>query len=100
MQSSCPSRRRSLKNLVRLLLASLLSCTAAAQTTPDNATNISVNVELVRLAVSASDHGVPIKGLAQEEFQIREDGVPQHIKYFWQESDLPLSVGLIADVSG
>src|SRR4051812_17947374 len=105
MQSSCPSRAihvDALTSAIVLLLA--LASTTAAQTqtpsAPDNGTNISVNVELVRLAVSATDHGVPIKGLAQDEFQIREDGVPQRIKYFWQESDLRLSVGLIADVSG
>ena len=33
-------------------------------------------------------------------FQLRENSTPQVIEYFWQELDLPLSIGLIVDVSG
>src|SRR5262249_14028562 len=40
------------------------------------------------------------KGLTKDAFQLREDSTPQVIQYFWQELDLPLSIGLIVDVSG
>ena len=39
-------------------------------------------------------------GLRREDFVVREDGVPHEVKYLWQESDLPLTVVLLADVSG
>ncbi len=78
-----------------MALGAVLAWTAAAaQETP-----IKVEVELVRLSCSATDHGVPVPGLRQDDFMVREDGVPQPVRYFWQEADLPLMVGLIVDVS-
>src|SRR5262245_46345527 len=62
--------------------------------------NVRVNVDLVRVPVSVTQRGIPVKGLTKDAFQLREDSIPQVIKYFWQELDLPLSIGLIIDVSG
>src|SRR5262249_50296269 len=42
----------------------------------------------------------PVRDLRREDFTVREEGVPQTVKYFWQEADLPLTVGLVVDVSG
>lgn len=69
------------------------ACSMAAQEP------IKVEVELVRLSCSATHHGVPVPGLRQDDFIVREDGVAQPVRYFWQEADLPLTVGLIVDVS-
>src|SRR5262249_142909 len=41
-----------------------------------------------------------VRDLRREDFTVREEGAPQTIKYFWQEADLPLTVGLVVDVSG
>ena len=38
--------------------------------------------------------------LQKEDFTILEDGKPQTIKYFTKETDLPLTIGLLVDVSG
>jgi Ca-activated chloride channel family protein len=43
--------------------------------------------------------GTLVKGLTRDDFQITEDGVPQKIAFFGRESDLPLTLGLIVDVS-
>ena len=40
-----------------------------------------------------------VSGLAQESFQVYEDGVLQQIKYFSHE-DIPVTVGLVIDNSG
>ena len=68
-----------------------------AQPSPD----IRVDVDLVTVSCSVTDHGgVPVKGLKAEDFQVLDNGQPREIRNFWQESDLPLTVALVADVSG
>lgn len=62
--------------------------------------DIRVNVDLVPVACSVSDHSVAVKGLQKSDFILREDAKPQEIKYLWQEAELPLTIGLIVDVSG
>ena len=44
-------------------------------------------------------NGMLVGGLTQDDFQITEDGVPQRIAFFGRENDLPLTLGLIVDVS-
>jgi VWFA-related protein len=44
--------------------------------------------------------GEIVKGLTKNDFLLDEDGVPQTIRYFSQESDLPLTLGLLVDTSG
>ena len=41
-----------------------------------------------------------IPNLEKEDFTVLEDGKPQTIKYFTRETDLPLTIGLLVDVSG
>ena len=62
---------------------------------------ISVNVRLVRVACTVSkSNGQLITGLTQSDFQVRDRGIPQSVAYLWRENDLPLTVGLIVDISG
>jgi Ca-activated chloride channel family protein len=57
-------------------------------------------VHLVTLTFSAHDaSGKFVSGLHQDAFQVLEDGVPQKITAFANESALPLSIGLLIDVS-
>ncbi len=49
-------------------------------------------------SVHRSD-GVLVSNLRREDFQIAEDGVPQKIAFFGKEAELPLTLGLIVDVS-
>jgi Ca-activated chloride channel family protein len=63
--------------------------------------DIRVDVDLVTVACSVTDRGgAPVKNLTPEDFVLTDNGVPQKIGQFWQESDLPLTVALVADVSG
>lgn len=77
------------------LLLTALSLTAAAQT------EIRVNVNLVNLVFVARDvQGKLVENLTADEIELYEDAVPQRIKLFMRSTDLPLTLGLIVDVSG
>ncbi len=43
--------------------------------------------------------GTLVKGLQREDFTITEDGLPQKSAFFGKDDDLPLTLGLIVDVS-
>ncbi|HEY2842257.1 MAG TPA: VWA domain-containing protein [Bryobacteraceae bacterium] len=59
----------------------------------------SVNVVSV-LATVRDKQGKIIHDLAQADFDLQEDGHAQTIRYFSQQSDLPLTLGLLIDTSG
>ncbi len=61
---------------------------------------IKVNVKLVDVYVTVVDHeGAPVAGLVKDNFRLSEDGVPQDIKVFARESELPLSIVMAIDSS-
>jgi VWFA-related protein len=68
-----------------------------AQNSPD----IRVEVDLVRVAVSVTDRsGKPVQDMRQDEFTLLDNGKTRPIQYIWKEADLPLTIGLVVDVSG
>jgi len=67
---------------------------------PASKDKIKVRVEVVDVPVTViGKRGLPIIDLTQSDFQIFEDGRPQAIRYFSQESHQPLRIGLILDTS-
>ena len=59
-----------------------------------------VDVELALVNVTVTDvHNHPIIGLHQDSFRLFEDNIEQEMIYFSSE-DVPVSLGLILDVSG
>ena len=62
---------------------------------------IRVDVDLVNIffTVRAKKGGQLIPNLNKEDFQIYEDGKQQTIQRFSRESDLPLTLGLLIDIS-
>src|ERR1700733_13328360 len=79
-----------------LYLAGALPTLSRAQ---DPKYTTSVNVVNV-LATVRDQKGKIVHDLTQDEFTIQEDGRPQSIRYFAQQSDLPLTLGLLLDTSG
>jgi VWFA-related protein len=76
-----------------LALAALLS----AQQKPD----IRVDVDLVTVACSVTDrNGAPVRNLTLADFNLTDNGQQREIRNVWQESDLPLTIALVADISG
>ena len=61
---------------------------------------IKVDVDMVSVLASVRDKkGAFIKDLDKSAFSVFEDGKPQEIRYFSRESNLPLTIGLLVDVS-
>src|SRR5947209_757593 len=92
---------------MRTLLVLAVSATLLAQTPQktkpeaDAPTTIKVDVDIVNVLASVRDkRGALVANLEKNDFTILEDGKPQEIKYFTKESDLPLTIGLLVDVSG
>ena len=57
-------------------------------------------VKVVTLPVIVRDkHGKIVHDLTKDDFTLQEDGRPQTIKYFAQETNLPLTLGLLVDTS-
>lgn len=67
----------------------------------DESAIISVDVDIVNvMATVRGDRGELLGDLEQSDFRLFEDGEEQQIKYFSRENDLPLTIGLLVDVSG
>jgi Ca-activated chloride channel family protein len=67
---------------------------------PDLEETLRIDVDLVLVNATVTDrNNRPITGLSEEHFEIFEDRVGQDIAFFSSE-DVPLSVGIVFDVSG
>jgi VWFA-related protein len=68
---------------------------------PDQMPTFRKNVNLVNFFFNVKDkHGGFVPGLNADNFELREDGKPQAIKYFSAETDQPLTLGIMIDSSG
>src|SRR5438309_2573717 len=88
---------------MRILLSLAICATLLAQTKSDQdlPATIKVDVDIVNVLASVRDkRGGLVANLEKQDFTILEDGKPQTIKYFSKETDLPLTIGLLVDVSG
>jgi len=75
----------------------LLAMAAFAQ---DGSAKFSTDVRVVNLFAMVRDNqGRVVHNLTQDDFTLEEDGRPQTISYFSQESGLPLTLGLLVDTS-
>ena len=84
--------------LVPAIPARLLPAALQAGTIQDD--TIRVNVELVNLFFTVkTKKGELIPTLDKQNFQVFEDGKQQTIQRFSRETDLPLTLGLLIDIS-
>jgi len=61
---------------------------------------IQVDVDFVNILFSVRDKkGALIPNLERDDFTVFEEGKQQEVKYFVRETDLPLTMGLLVDVS-
>jgi VWFA-related protein len=68
--------------------------------TPSSAPTLSVDVKVVTMPVTVRDKkGQIVRNLTKEDFDLQENSKPQTIKYFSQETNLPLTLGLLVDTS-
>lgn len=92
------SRRGALLAALALLpaLRRLRAQEQSARTKPD----FSTDVKVVNVFATVRDkEGKIVRDLTKADFTLLEDERPQTIQYFAQESDLPLTLGLLVDTS-
>ncbi len=78
--------------------AFLLLCSAAFLLAQDS--TFSAGIDVVTLLATVRDSSGRIaKDLTRDDFVLLDDGLPQTIRYFSRESDLPLTIGLLVDTS-
>jgi VWFA-related protein len=112
MKQSGAAARPLIRNGMRLFTIFLVCAALIAQTSqkgpakPDpqkqdeGLTSITVDVNVVSVLASVRDKkNALIPNLTKDDFTILEDGKPQTIKYFTKETDLPLTIGMLVDVS-
>ena len=74
--------------------------TGTAQQDTSDQTRIEVQVNLVNVLFTVTDKkGRFVVGMNEEDIRVFEDGVPQEIRFFSRESNLPLRLGVLIDTS-
>ena len=72
-----------------------------AEQKPDEGQTIKVGTQLVNVLFSVSDkQNHYLNDLTQDDVSITEDGKPQQVFIFKKETDLPLTLAILIDVSG
>src|SRR5580692_7989911 len=98
-----PMRRPTVLLLVFGLAISVPAAILLAQnetSKDDAAATLKVEVNLVNILFNVRDKKSGLVGnLNKDDFKIFEDGKEQQVKYFNRETDLPLTIGLLIDVS-
>ena len=95
------SRRGLLAGLGMLPAIRLLRGQQAPAAPSKDPATFSAGVKVVNVFATVRDKkGEIVTGLKKDDFLLDEDGVKQTIRYFSQESDLPLTLGLLVDTSG
>jgi len=84
----------------RFVLSSAAAFLARRLKAQDEAT-FSAGVNVVNVFATVRDRqGKIVRNLTKDDFSLDEDGMPQTIRYFSQETNLPLTLGLLVDTSG
>ncbi|MEP7355446.1 MAG: VWA domain-containing protein [Acidobacteriota bacterium] len=85
--------------ITSLALPSLAQNLAAVD--PNETAIFRTAVRVVNILATVRDKtGKIIQGLTKDDFILEEQGHAQEIRYFTQQSDLPITIGLLIDVSG
>lgn len=83
-----------------LLGAGLASLVAAKLLPAQQDSTFSADVNVVNVFATVRDKkGQIVRNLTKDDFTLAEDGRPQAIQYFSQESGQPLTLGLLVDTS-
>jgi len=89
--------------LLTVLFASFTSSAQTPQVTPppdDHDKPISVKTDLVTLTLTVTDlYGRFVSGLSQDAFKVTDNNQEQEITFF-SDVDVPISIGILFDVSG
>jgi VWFA-related protein len=90
------------EDLMRASLAIAILCLllVGARMRGQEKGDLTVHVKVVNVPATVRDkHGKIVNNLTKDDFVLEEDGRPQTLHYFSQESSLPLTLGLLVDTS-
>jgi VWFA-related protein len=100
MASNSYSRRRFVTVVTLGSAAGRFLSAQQVQQTEQAPPTFSTDVKVVNVFASVRDKdGRIVKDLTKDDFAVLEDGRPQAIRYFAQQTDLPLTLGLLVDTS-
>jgi VWFA-related protein len=88
-------------HLVAVLLLTI--SLAHAQDTPQTQEQVPTfksGVDVVSIFFTVRKGKTLVPNLKKEDFEVKEDGTPQKIKFFSSETNLPLTMGIMIDTSG
>src|ERR1700734_2929784 len=87
----------SMRTIALIAISTLL---APVLVSAQDDTTLKVEVNVVNILFTVRDKkGGLVGNLSKDDFKIFEDGKEQEVKYFNRETDLPLTIGLLIDVS-
>ncbi len=71
------------------------------QTAQEPLPTLKLSTRVVAVAAVVLDSsGAPVRGLTRQDFVLKQDGKEQEIRYFSEDTDLPLTLALMVDTSG
>src|SRR5437868_4173348 len=77
------------------LFIAVLICTA------QESVDFRVSTNLVPVTCSVTGrNGQPVLDMRAEDFVLLDNGKPRPIQYLWREESVPLTIGLVVDISG
>ncbi len=86
--------------MVRWLIVALLFPTAHPQEPGQPLQTLKISTRIVGVsAVVLDNRNEPVRGLTKDDFILKQDGREQEIRYFSQDSSLPLTLVLMVDTS-
>ncbi len=89
-----------MRPIALILISALALSIPAALLLAQDDTTLKVEVNLVNILFNVRDKkGGLVGNLNKDDFKVFEDGKEQQVKYFNRETDLPLTIGLLIDVS-
>ena len=90
----------SIARIMIVLLFSVVASAAAQEVPQSTGQTLKVTTEVVDVyAVVRDKHGRLIPDLTKNDFEIKEDNIPQQITYFTRETDTPLTLAIMIDTS-
>jgi VWFA-related protein len=97
-----PNKKRPLEFLLALLVFALfgVGLLTAAQEQAEPSATLRVEVPVVNVYCTVKERdGRLVTDLSAEDFEVKEDGKKQEIRYFARETDRPLTLALLVDTS-
>ena len=88
---------------IAAVLLTVAASAAAQDPTPEQQEQLPTfrsGVEVVNIFFTVRKGKTLVANLKKEDFEVKEDGQPQKIKFFSAETDLPLTMGIMIDTSG